>query len=536
MQVKKPLILCVLDGFGYRLENAGNAINQAHKPWLDYFFQTFPHTLINASGEWVGLPDGQMGNSEVGHMNIGAGRIVYQSLTYINAAIKNGTFFKNPHYLAAIEWTKIHNSKLHILGLVSDGGVHSHINHIKAMIRMAKDEGLDDVYIHAFMDGRDVDPQKGADYIAELQEEMDRLQFGKLADIGGRYWGMDRDKNFDRLDRAYRIFVNREGPSFTDFRTYFQEQYALLPTLGMDPSDEFVIPSFNANVDGRISDNDAIIFMNFRPDRAIEISTVFTNPTFYANPKKKTDGTLIHQPYTPATPLKNIKLVATMKYADSVLGEIAFALPSLENTLGPWLADNGYHQLRIAETEKYAHVTFFFDGTVNYDGVEKPELRNCRRILIDSPKVATYDLKPEMSAIEVTDALLKELNKKDLDVVILNFANCDMVGHTAVFPAVIKAVETVDSQIGRILNWLEENGGTIIITSDHGNAEYLLDEQGKPFTAHTTNPVLFGINIPGLELLKEGGKLANIAPTIIDLLGRELPKEMEEKSLIIKRK
>jgi 2,3-bisphosphoglycerate-independent phosphoglycerate mutase len=536
MQAKKPLILCILDGFGFSQENQGNAINQARKPRLDHFFQTYPHALINASGEWVGLPDGQMGNSEVGHMNIGAGRIVYQSLTYINAAIKNGTFNQNPHYLSAMNWAKTHNSKLHILGLVSDGGVHSHINHIKAIINLAKEQGLDDVYLHAFMDGRDVDPQKGADYIGELVAEMDRLQFGKLADIGGRYWGMDRDKNFDRLDRAYQIFVNRNGPSFSDYRTYFKEQYAYLPTIGMDPSDEFVIPSFNEHVDGRISDNDAIIFMNFRPDRAIEISTVFTNPTFYANPKLKADGTLLHKPYTPNPQLKNIKLIATMKYADSVNGEIAFALPSLENTLGPWLADQGYHQLRIAETEKYAHVTFFFDGTVNYDGIEKPELKNCRRILVDSPKIATYDLKPEMSAIEVTDALLKELDKNDLDVVILNFANCDMVGHTAVFPAVIKAVETVDTQVGRILDWLDAHDGTIIITADHGNAEYLIDENGKPFTAHTTNPVLFGINIPGLELKQEGGKLADIAPTIIDLLGQEPPKEMTERSLIIKRK
>lgn len=534
MKAKKPIILCILDGYGYRIEDTGNAINQAKNPNLDKFFATYPYTLINASGEWVGLPDGQMGNSEVGHMNIGAGRIVYQSLTYINAVIKNGTFYQNQKYLDAINWAKEHNSKLHILGLVSDGGVHSHIKHIIAMIRLAKQSGLNDVFVHAFMDGRDVDPQKGAEYIAQLQQAMDDMQFGHIADIGGRYWGMDRDKNLDRVDRAYRVMVNREGPSFDDYKQYFKDQYAYLPTLGMDPSDEFVMPSFNAQVDGRIADNDAIVFMNFRPDRAIEISTVITNPTFYAHPATKADGTLAYHPYQPESPLKNIKFISTMKYADSVNGDIAFALPTLENPLGPWLANNGYKQLRIAETEKYAHVTFFFDGTVNYDGVEKPELKGSRRVLINSPKVATYDLQPEMSAVKVTDALIKELDKKDLDVVILNFANCDMVGHTAIMSAVVKAVETIDACVGRIINWLDKNGGTIMITADHGNAEYLVDNNGKPFTAHTTNPVLFGINIPGLTLMSEGGKLANIAPTIIDLLGDQKPSEMTEESLIIK--
>lgn len=532
--IKRPIILAILDGFGYRTETHGNGVALAKKPNLDRFFATYPHTLIEASGEAVGLPEGQMGNSEVGHMNIGAGRIVYQSLTYINAAIKDGSFFKNEKYLKAIEHAKKNKTKLHIFGLVSDGGVHSHIKHIIAILRLAKQEGLDDAYVHAFMDGRDVDPQMGATYIQQIVDAMEELKFGKLADISGRYWAMDRDKNLDRVDIAYRVLVDHDGPSFTDFKAYFKDQYASLPKRGMDASDEFVMPHFNALVDGRISDNDSIIFMNFRPDRAIEISTLFTNPTFYAHPTMKKDGSLAWKPYQPAHQLKDIHFVCTMKYADNVKGEIAFALPSLDNPLGPWLADHGYTQMRIAETEKYAHVTFFFDGTVNYDGVEKPELKGSRRALVNSPKVATYDLKPEMSAFEVTDTLIAELDKKDLDVVILNFANMDMVGHTAIPKAVITAVEAVDTCVGRILEWIDKNGGTIMITADHGNSEYILDDDDRPFTAHTTNPVLFGINIPGAKLMEKGGKLSNIAPTIIELLGDTKPSEMKEPSLLVK--
>lgn len=533
MNKKKPIILAILDGFGHRDEENGNAIKAARTPNLTKFFNEYPTTLIDASGEAVGLPAGQMGNSEVGHMNIGAGRVVYQSLTYINNAIKTGEFFKNTTYLKAMKWVKDHNSKLHIFGLTSDGGVHSHITHIEAMIKMAKDYGLDDVYFHAFMDGRDVDPQNGPKYIAEVLEVMDKLNFGKLADIGGRYYAMDRDKNLDRVDVAYRVMVDHDGQSFTDYKEYFKNEYENLPKRGMEASDEFVTPSYNANVDGRIQDNDAVIFMNFRPDRAIQISTLLTNPYFYQNPPLK-DGKPQFKPYVPEHVLNNIFLVSTMKYADSVKGEIAMALPKLNNGLGEWLADHNYKQLRIAETEKYAHVTFFFDGTVNFDGIEKPELKGCRRILIDSPKVATYDLQPEMSAQKVTDALLKELDKGDLDIVILNFANCDMVGHTAIFPAVVKAVETVDTCVGRILDWVKKNDATIMITADHGNAEQLVDEKGHPFTAHTTNQVYFGINLPNVKLMEKGGKLSNIAPTIISLLGEEKPSEMTEDSLIVK--
>lgn len=529
---KKPIILCIMDGYGIRKNPNGNAVADAKKPHLDAFFKNYAYTEINASGEYVGLPDGQMGNSEVGHMNMGAGRIVYQSLTLINKSIKDKEFEQNKVYLDAIEHAKKNGSKLHIFGLVSDGGVHSHINHILAMIEMASKSGLDDVYMHCFMDGRDVDPQAGAKYVEMIQNKMDELHFGHIADIGGRYWGMDRDKNMDRVDVAYRVMVDHDGPSFTDYKEFFKSQYEELPKMGKEASDEFIIPHYNANVDGRICDNDSIIFMNYRPDRAIQISTLFTNPYFYSTPAKKADGTDAWKAYTPAHPLKGIFYVCTMKYADSVKGHIAFELPKLSNILGVYLADHGYSQLRIAETEKYAHVTFFFDGTFNFDGVERPELKNCRRVLINSPKVATYDMQPEMSAYKVLDALMVELNKFDLDVVILNFANCDMVGHTAVHDACVKAVETVDECVGKIIDWCNENDATILVTADHGNAEEIVDEQGKPLTAHTTNLVPFCINRKDISLRKVEGKLADIAPTILDLLGAEKPVEMSGESLI----
>ncbi len=528
---KKPIILCIMDGYGLSSKVAGNAIKAAKKPNLDRFFEKYPSTTLQASGEAVGLPEGQMGNSEVGHSNIGAGRIVYQSLTLINKAVKDKTFFTNEHYLSAINNVKQKNSNLHIFGLMSNGGVHSHINHILAMIEMAYEQGLKDVYVHAFMDGRDVDPQEGVVFLDQVQKKMDELHFGHIASIHGRYYAMDRDKNMDRIDLSYRVLTERVGRSFNDYHDYLQEQYRELPTTGKEASDEFIIPAYNEAVDATIKDGDSIIFMNYRPDRAIQISTIFTNPDFYENPPLKEDGTLAYKAYSPRVKLHDIFYVCTMKYADSVKGRIAFELPKLDMVLGQFLAQKGYHQLRIAETEKYAHVTFFFDGTVNYDGIEKPELANCRRILVNSPKVATYDLKPEMSAYEVTDKLLAELNKGDLDVVILNYANCDMVGHTAVIPAVIKAVEAVDDCVGKVIDWVEKHDATILITADHGNAEQCLDDNGNPFTAHTTNLVPFGVSIEGLKLRQ--GKLSNIAPTIIDLLGDKKPESMEEDTLII---
>jgi len=523
-----------MDGYGIRHEDHGNAIHAAKKPNLDKIFKDNPYTEIETSGESVGLPDGQMGNSEVGHLNIGAGRIVYQSLTLINKAVRDRTFFANEKYLAAMDYAKKRNSSLHIFGLVSDGGVHSHIDHIIAMLQMAKENNVGKVFVHAFMDGRDVNPKLGATYVGMIQDEMDRLNLGAIADISGRYWAMDRDKNLDRVDASYRVMVDHDGESFADFREYFKQQYAYLPTIGMDASDEFVLPRYNAKVDGRIKDGDAIIFMNFRPDRAIEISTIITNPHFYENPPLRADGKPAYKAYVPRHVLKGIFYVCTMKYAESVKGEIAFHLPTLDNVLGPYLAEHGYSQLRIAETEKYAHVTFFFDGTVNYDGVEKPLLKNSQRVLINSPKVATYDLKPEMSAYEVRDALIKELDKGYLDVVILNFANCDMVGHTAIFPAVVKAVETIDACVGDIYQWTKKNGGVMLITADHGNAEEVFDQDGNPITSHTKNVVPFCVTKPGLKLMPSGGKLANIAPTILDLLGLEKPTEMDEESLIVK--
>ncbi|MEY3692257.1 MAG: 2,3-bisphosphoglycerate-independent phosphoglycerate mutase [Bacillota bacterium] len=531
--MKKPVILVIMDGYGIRKETYGNAIAKAKKPNLDKYFAKYPYTQIQASGLQVGLPEGQMGNSEVGHLNIGAGRIVYQSLTLIDQAIKDGSFYQNPKYLAAMQWAKSKGKKLHIVGLVSDGGVHSHLTHLQAIIKLAAKQEVPNVYFHALMDGRDVAPQLGESYIQTLLLTMKEYKTGQLASIGGRYYAMDRDKNLQRVAKAYDAMVEHRGLSFKDYRQYFKDQYLNLPKEGKDPSDEFLIPAYAEGVQGKIEDGDAVIFMNFRPDRAIQFCTLLTNPSFYANPPIK-DGKPSWVAYQPNKPLKNLMLVQTMKYADSVKGEIAFKLPSLDNTLGPWLASHGKTQLRIAETEKYPHVTFFFDGTINYDGVEKPELPGSRRVLITSPKVATYDLQPEMSAYQVRDALIKELNKGDLDVVIINYANCDMVGHTAVEKAVIKSVEVVDECVGSIIDWCDRNGGKLIVTADHGNADQILTDDGKPHTAHTTNLVPVCINIPGLRLMPTGGKLGNLAPTILDLLGLEKPIEMTEKSLIIK--
>lgn len=530
---KRPIIFTILDGYGYSTNKVGNAVLAAKTPNISGFFRKYPTTLIEASGEAVGLPDGQMGNSEVGHMNIGAGRIVYQSLTYINQLIKDGRFFQNEVYINAVKHTLKHQSKLHIFGLVSDGGVHSHLSHLLAILDLAKMHGAKNAYLHAFMDGRDVSPQNGPGYIKTIVDHMHNINFGALATIGGRYYGMDRDKNMDRVNVAYEAIVDRKGLFFNDYNEYFHDQYATLPSKGFDASDEFLIPGININVDGKIEDNDAIIFMNYRPDRAIQISTIITNPHFYENPPVK-EGKPQYKAYKPATILNNIYFACTMKYADSVKGHIALSLPKLDNGLGVFLANKGYKQLRIAETEKYAHVTFFFDGTVNFDGVEKPELKGSRRVLVPSPKVATYDLKPEMASREITDALIKELDKGDLDVVILNFASPDMVGHTAIMSAVVKAIEVVDECVGRIVTWVNKHDATLILTADHGNAEKLLDEEGKPYTAHTTNLVQFAINRENIKLMSKGGKLGNIAPTIIELLGDNPPVEMTEPSLIIK--
>lgn len=500
----KPVVLCILDGFALIDENRGNAVNKANKPTIDRLLKQYPHTKIMAAGMDVGLPDGQMGNSEVGHLNIGAGRIVYQSLTLINKAVLEGTFYQNEVFLKAIKTVKEKQSKLHILGLLSDGGVHSSLEHIIALLKLAKDQGLTKVYVHAFLDGRDVAPDSGASFVAAIQDAMKEVGVGELATISGRYYAMDRDKRFERVELATNAMIEGKGPQFEDGVEYVKTSYE------NKVFDEFVLPGVHAGVDGKIEDHDGIIFANFRPDRAIQLASALTNPEYVWVPN--------NQP-------KDLTFVCMMKYADSVKGEIAFSLPKLENTLGDYLAANNKKQLRIAETEKYAHVTFFFDG-----GLDK-ELPGASRILVNSPKVATYDLQPEMSAVEVTDKLIDSLKNDDLDVVILNFANCDMVGHTGIMSAAVKAVETVDACVGRIYDQVEAMGGALLITADHGNSEQLEDENGNPFTAHTTNPVPFIVCQSGVTL-REGGRLADIAPTILKLVGLSQPIEMTGESLI----
>ncbi len=501
---KRPIVLCIMDGYGLREDIKGNAVRLANTPCLDDLMTIYPTTRINASGMAVGLPEGQMGNSEVGHMNIGAGRVVYQSLTLINKAVQDGTFYENEKLLNAMEHARTHNSKLHIWGLLSDGGVHSSIEHIYALLEMAKKERLRKVYVHAFLDGRDVAPDSGADFVKAITDKMKELGVGELYSISGRYYAMDRDKRWDRVELAYNNMVLGEGKTFDDPVAYVKESYA------NEVYDEFVIPGHSNTVPGTIEDNDAIIFANFRPDRAIQMSSVITNDEYLWQPKAK--------PH-------NLAFVCMMKYADSVKGEIAFALPKLTNTLGDYLSAQGLKQLRIAETEKYAHVTFFLDG-----GVDK-EIEGATRVLVNSPKVATYDLQPEMSAYEVKDQLLAELDKDIHDVVIVNFANCDMVGHTGIIPAAIKAVSVVDDCVGEVYDKVSELGGTMLITADHGNSEMLMDEDGNPFTAHTTNQVPLIVTNTHLKL-KENGKLGDLAPTILTLLGLPIPEEMTGESLI----
>ncbi|MCI1245343.1 MAG: 2,3-bisphosphoglycerate-independent phosphoglycerate mutase [Bacilli bacterium] len=532
---KTPVILVIMDGYGIRSATHGNAIAQAKKPNLDKYFSTHPYTEINASGLAVGLPEGQMGNSEVGHLNMGAGRVVYQPLTLIAKAIKDGSFFKNPEYLKAIENAKKNHKKLHVMALTSDGGVHSHLTQILAMIKMAKMNGIekDQFCYHAFLDGRDVLPQSSVGYLDQVQKEMDLEGIGHICTVGGRYYGMDRDKNFDRVDLAYQAMVARKGASFADYHAYINSEYARLSADGKSASDEFVIPAYDSRYDGAIEDGDSVIFMNFRPDRAIQMSTLLTNPRYYEKPLKDSQGHDAWKSYVPDPIRHDIAFVCTMHYADYVKAPIAFAIPVIKNALGPYLADNGYKQLRIAETEKYAHVTFYFDGEVDYDGIHKPILEGSRRVLIPSPKVATYDLLPEMSAYKILDALLKELDKKDLDVVILNFANCDMVGHTAIMPAVIKAVETVDECVGRIIDYVDKNGGTILLTADHGNADCCIDDEGRPMTKHTTNLVPFCVSDKSFKM-REGCALCDIAPTILYLLGAKQPAEMTGRPIIYK--
>ena len=506
--MKKPVALLIMDGVGIGPNYPGNAYELAKKPHLDLLFSEFPHTSIEASGEAVGLPEGQMGNSEVGHLNIGAGRIVYQSLTRVNIAVKDGSFAKNPAFLEAFDHVRTHHSKLHIFGLLSDGGVHSHMTHIKKLFEIAKDNGVGTAYMHAFLDGRDVPPKSACDYIRDLETDMAKNDFGKIASVHGRYYAMDRDKNWNRLQVSYDLMSFGKGLSAPSAVEGVEASYAAGVT------DEFVVP-FLVDKEGLIADDDAIIFANFRPDRAIEIGTAYSNPA-------ESKANVENGP-------KNVFFVSMMKYADSVKGPIAYGLQSLDSMFGDYVSSLGLTQLRIAETEKYAHVTFFFDG-----GVDK-QIPGATRILIPSPKVATYDLKPEMSAHLITDAVLEELESRKHDFIILNFANGDMVGHTGVIPAAIKAVETVDECVGRVVDKVSELGGVALLTADHGNCEKMLDENNQPFTAHTTNPVPFLLTERGVTL-RQGGNLGDIAPTMLELMGVAKPEAMTGTSLIVKTK
>ncbi len=506
--MKKPLALIIMDGFGLRKETEGNAIAAAKHPNLDRLWATCPHTQIGASGMDVGLPDGQMGNSEVGHTNMGAGRIVYQELTRITKSIEDGEYLSNPVLLHAMENAKKPGAALHLMGLLSDGGVHSHIRHLFGLIEMAKKMGVEKVYIHCFMDGRDVPPTSGAEYIEELQKELEKTGVGKIATVSGRYYAMDRDNRWERVVKAYDAMVNGEGVKAPDPAAMMRQSYADGVT------DEFIVPAV-VTEGAEVKSGDSVIFFNFRPDRARELARTLVGPGFAGFERKKG--------FFPLTYICMTQYDATMPNV-----EVAYAPQSLANTFGEYISKNGLTQLRIAETEKYAHVTFFFNG-----GVEAPYPGE-DRALIPSPKVATYDLQPEMSAYLVTDEVVKRIRSGKYDVIILNYANCDMVGHTGVFEAAVKAVEAVDTCLGRTLAAIEEMGGRAFVTADHGNADMMTDEEGNPFTAHTTNPVPFiAVGFPeGTKLLPHGGRLADIAPTMLQALGLPQPAEMTGRSML----
>ena len=506
--MKKPLALIIMDGFGLRKETEGNAIAAAKHPNLDRLWATCPHTQIGASGMDVGLPDGQMGNSEVGHTNMGAGRIVYQELTRITKSIEDGEYLSNPALLHAMENAKKPGAALHLMGLLSDGGVHSHIHHLFGLIEMAKKMGVEKVYIHCFMDGRDVPPTSGAEYIEELQKELEKTGVGKIATVSGRYYAMDRDNRWERVVKAYDAMVNGEGVKAPDPAAMMRQSYADGVT------DEFIVPAV-VTEGAEVKSGDSVIFFNFRPDRARELTRTLVDPDFAGFERKKG--------FFPLTYICMTQYDATMPNV-----EVAYAPQSLANTFGEYISKNGLTQLRIAETEKYAHVTFFFNG-----GVEAPYPGE-DRALIPSPKVATYDLQPEMSAYLVTDEVVKRIRSGKYDVIILNYANCDMVGHTGVFEAAVKAVEAVDTCLGRTLAAIEEMGGRAFVTADHGNADMMTDEEGNPFTAHTTNPVPFiAVGFPeGTKLLPHGGRLADIAPTMLQALGLPQPAEMTGRSML----
>ncbi|MDO7908525.1 2,3-bisphosphoglycerate-independent phosphoglycerate mutase [Paenibacillus sp. JX-17] len=514
MTAPRPVALIIMDGFGLREEVEGNAVAQAKKPNYDRYMSKYPHSTLTASGEAVGLPDGQMGNSEVGHLNIGAGRIVYQDLTRISKSIRDGEFFQNETLLEAVRSAKNTGKKLHLYGLLSDGGVHSHIDHLFAMLDMAKTEGLDEVYIHAFMDGRDVLPDTGKAFMEKLLAKIDEVGIGKVATVQGRYYAMDRDKRWERVEKSYRAIVYGDGPQYTDPITALTESYE------KSVFDEFVEPTVIVKADGTpvglVESGDSVVFLNFRPDRAIQLSQVFTNSDFRGFERGPKFPTGLH-------------FVCLTLFSETVEGYVAYKPKNLDNTFGEVLVQNNKKQLRIAETEKYPHVTFFFSGGRDV------ELPGETRILINSPKVATYDLQPEMSAYEVADACVKEIEAENHDAIILNFANPDMVGHSGMLEPTIKAVEVTDECVGRVVDAVVAKGGVAIIIADHGNADMEFDEQGRPFTAHTTNPVPFILTDENV-VLRDGGILADVAPTLLDLMQLPQPAEMTGQSMIASRK
>ena len=501
---KTPTTLIIMDGFGLAPAAADNAVSLANTPVLDKLFREYAHTTLSASGLDVGLPAGQMGNSEVGHTNIGGGRVVFQDLPRISRAIEDGSFFKNEAYNKAMDDCLKNDSSLHLYGLLSDGGVHSHIDHLFALLQMARDKGLTKVYVHCFLDGRDVSPTSGKGFVQELQDKCAQIGVGKIATVMGRYYAMDRDKRWERVQMAYDAMVYGEGHHSSDPVAAVAESYANGVT------DEFVEPVV-IDPDGTISDNDSIIFFNYRPDRAREITRAIVDPDF--------DG--FAREFFPTTYVCNTEYDASMP---NVL--VAWPRIAVKNGLGEYLSSMGMTQLRIAETEKYAHVTFFFNG-----GVEK-QYPGEDRVLVPSPKVATYDLQPEMSAFEVCDKCVERIESGAYDVIILNFANCDMVGHTGVLEAAVKAVETVDTCVGRVVEATLKMGGIAMVTADHGNAEDMKQPDGSPMTAHTTNLVPFILCGAGTEL--RPGRLADIAPTILDVMGLACPEEMDGKTLIVK--
>ena len=503
--MKKPLLLMILDGFGIGNHDNTNAIFNAKKPNIDKLFSSNPITRIGASGMDVGLPDGQMGNSEVGHTNIGAGRIVYQELTRITKTINEDKLKDNEAIVGAMDSALKNGTALHLMGLLSSGGVHSHNTHLYGILKLAKQKGLDKVYIHAFLDGRDVPPSSAAEFVEECMKETEKIGVGKIATVMGRYYAMDRDNRWDRVEKAYAAMVYGEGVEADCPVCAIKNSYA------QEVTDEYVVPAVIKG-GATIKPNDSVIFYNFRPDRAREITRALVDPDFKGFERK--NG------FFPLNYVCMTQYDATMPNV-----EVAFKPQTLENTLGEYISNLGMEQLRIAETEKYAHVTFFFNG-----GVEK-QYPGEDRILVKSPAVATYDLQPEMSAYEVTDKLVPAIKSGKYDMIILNFANCDMVGHTGVFEAAVKAVEAVDTCVGKVIDAIKEMNGVALITADHGNADKMIDDDGEPFTAHTTNPVPFCVVGYDCEL-RDGGRLADIAPTMLQIMNLPQPEEMDGKSLI----